>query len=75
MSQYAALHGPKRLVLSVGEVTIATARAKGYTGPRFVLRLECGHETWRRLVRHAHRVKCGLCLGPDFTERGFKRRE
>lgn len=75
MSQYAALHGPKRRVLRVLGVSYADARAQGYTGPRFRLELECGHTVARALVRSASHVKCGECLGPEYTSRGFKRED
>lgn len=71
--QYAALHGPKRLVMRVLEVTRKRARELGYIGPRFVLELECGHQVRRMLVRRASYVKCGECLGPGFNAKGFKR--
>ena len=71
MSQYAALHGPKRLVVRVLHVPLAEARRQGYTGPRFRLELECGHTVARRLVRSASHVKCGECLGPGYNSKGF----
>ncbi len=45
---------------------------EGYTGPRFKLVLECGHEVTRYLVRDCTRVKCGECLGPGYNRKGFK---
>lgn len=71
--QYAALHGPKRRVVRTMEITLAAARREGYTGPRFVLELECGHKVRRYLVRACPEVKCGECLGPDYNSKGFKR--
>ena len=71
--QYAALHGPKRRVRRVLEITRTQARRQGYTGPRFRLELECGHRVARQLVRSATHVKCGECLGPGFNSKGFKK--
>lgn len=75
MSQYAALHGPRRRVLEVKYISLADALRQKYTGPRFVLVLECGHEVRRELVRRADSVKCGECLGPEYNAKGFLRSE
>lgn len=71
--QYAALHGPKRYVSERRYISLANARKQGYHGPRYCLKLECGHEVWREQDRGAARVKCGECLGPGYNTKGFKR--
>jgi hypothetical protein len=71
--QYAALHGPRRMVMRTMHISRAEAKRQGYTGPRFRLMLECGHTVARLLVRDALYVKCGECMGEGYNSKGFKR--
>lgn len=61
------------MVMRTMEMSRSAAKRAGYTGPRFVLVLECGHEVRRLLVRDCLYVKCGECLGPEFNSKGRRR--